>query len=138
MSTNSFIDKKEDVEIFLSKCFSILCSNDFNMDRNFYLQVDRQHYIGHYTNRATMVELGYNLEDVVEEIKSLKIEDYLETLIDKKEGTEKNFYCFIKYIQSRQVYIKIKIAEKNDNQIFCVSFHFAEYSVAIEEFPYKN
>ena len=85
-----------------------------------------------------MVELGYGLYDVVNEIKTLTINEYYETVIDNIVGNKNNFYSFIKYIESKQVYIKFKIQEKNDKQIFCVSFHFAEYNVKDIKFPYKN
>ena len=138
MSKNSFVDKEEVVEVFLSKCNEILYSDNFNINKDFMLKVDRWHYSGKHTNRSTMIELGYEIYNVVNEIKSLSTSEYLETIIDNIQGYKNNFYCFIKCIQNRQVYIKIKIAEKNDKQIFCVSFHFAEYDIQDFKFPYKN
>ena len=39
-------------------------------------------------------------------------------------------------IDKRNVYIKVKIRSKENHKIFCVSFHFARYS--INKLPYAN
>ena len=39
-------------------------------------------------------------------------------------------------IDKRNVYIKVKIRSKKNHKIFCVSFHFARYS--INKLPYAN
>ena len=90
-----------------------------------------------YTNESTLVELNYGLKDVVNEIISLTVEHYKETIIDNQPGKLQPFYCFIKNINRKQVYIKFKISEVKNKQIFCVSFHFAEYYVRAEELPYN-
>lgn len=132
-------DTREEVESFLNIAKAILNNKNFCLRKNFRFQYERLSYIqnNQYTNKSTLLDLDYGLDDVVNEIKSLTIEQYKETIIDNMPGKFLPFYCFIKVINRRQVYIKIKISEEKENQVFCVSFHFAEFEVCESEFPYK-
>ena len=134
------VDSKEAVESFLLKAHEILKDISFDIHKNFYLQRLRTSYSENnlYTNESTLVELNYGLQDVVDEIISLTVENYKETFIDNQPGKTKPFYCFIKNINGKQVYIKFKISEVKNKQVFCVSFHFAEFNVKDEELPYRN
>lgn len=131
------VDSENVVAAFLGKTRSILSSNQFDLSRNFYLKQVRAS-TGVDRNRITMLALNYTTKDVVEEIKKLTTEDYKETVIDNLPGRQCPFYCFVKYIIKDQVYIKFKISEVRDCQVFCVSFHFADFYVADSEFPYKK
>jgi hypothetical protein len=134
------VDSKEAVESFLLKVHEILKDDSFDIHKNFYLQWLRTSYSENnlYTNESTLVELNYGLKDVVDEIISLTVENYKETFIDNQPGKVRPFYCFVKNINGKQVYIKFKISEVKNKQVFCVSFHFAEFNVKDEELPYKN
>ena len=134
------VDSKEAVESFLLKAHNILEDKDFNIKNNFYVKIYRQNYStnNNYTNESTMLELGYNAQNIVDEILSLTAENYKETFIDNAPGKTKPFYCFIKSINGKQVYIKFKISEEKNKQVFCISFHFAEREVKDEELPYKS
>ena len=44
------------------------------------------------------------------------------------------FWVFIKRINLKQVYIKVKIRSIQNRKIFCISFHFARFQV--NNFPY--
>lgn len=134
------VDSKEAVESFLLKAHEILKDNSFDMKKNFYLQLYRNSYSENsiYTNIDTLIELNFSLQDAVDTIISFTVENYKETIIDNKEGKINPFYCFIKSINNRQVYIKIKISEEKEKQVFCVSFHFSEYYVADDALPYKK
>lgn len=57
----------------------------------------------------TLVALNYDREDVKNELLKLEIFDYVETLIDMKDENGPRLYVFIKKIQKRDVYIKIKL-----------------------------
>ena len=131
------IDSEEDVEAFLRKTRLILNDNKFNIHRNFYLKIVRA-TTGDDRNKTTMLDLNYTTKDVVEELKKLTVEDYKETVIDNMPGRVQPFFCFVKYIIKNQVYIKFKISEERDCQVFCVSFHFADFYVKDSEFPYKK
>lgn len=134
------VDSAEAVESFLLKAHEILKDNSFDIRKNFYLQRLRTCYSENnlYTNENTLVELNYGLQDVVNEIISLTVENYKETFIDNQPGKVKPFFCFIKNIKGKQVYIKLKISEVKNKQVFCVSFHFAEFNVKDEQLPYKK
>lgn len=84
----------------------------------------------------TLVALNYDREDVKNELLKLEIFDYVETLIDMKDENGPRLYVFIKKIQKRDVYIKIKIRKIINRQVFCISFHFARYKNA--KYPYKG
>ena len=134
------VDSKEAVEGFLLKTHEILEAKDFNIYKNFQFLRFRTSYSddNKHTNDETLVDLDYGVKDVVAEILSLTVENYKETIIDNQAGKIKPFYCFIKTIKGKQVYIKFKISEVKEKQIFCVSFHFAEFFVYDNQLPYKN
>ena len=82
-----------------------------------------------------MNELNYDKEDVIEEISKLKIENYIETCIDRIDNTLPQLFVFGKKIQGKDIYIKIKIRNKLKHKIFCISFRFARHSIT--KYPYK-
>lgn len=134
------VDSKEAVESFLLNVRKILNSSSFNINKNFLFIRFRASYSDNnlHTNDSTLIDLEYNTQDVVNEIKSLTTEHYKETFIDNQPGKINPFYCFIKTINNKQVYIKFKIKEKNNKQVLCVSFHFAEHDVSDNKLPYKK
>lgn len=91
-----------------------------------------------FTNSYCMEQLEYNTKDVINEILTLEVSHYFETLGDRKNSDSKLelLHVFIKEIQKRQVYIKIKIKEMGENEVvLCISFHFAEHK--IDKLPYN-
>lgn len=132
------VDTKEEVECFLAKAFDILKDKDFNINKNFCFIKKRSCYEvnNQYTNESTMIELDYQTKDVVNELLTLRVENYMETVIDNKPERVIPFYCFIKKINEKQVYIKFKISEVKEKQVLCVSFHFVEYFVSDCKLPY--
>ena len=122
---------RADVKDFLSQMNSIFSSDGFNIDRDFVFQRIREQDEpdDEFTNENTMLELDYDTEDVVEELKSLSIEDYSESIV----------YVFGKQISERDVYIKVRIKQRGrtaDDFVFCVSFHFARHPITV--YPYKR
>lgn len=86
-----------------------------------------------------MLELDYDTEDVFEELKSLTIEDYSESIVDNIADGFKIFYVFGKQINGRDIYIKVRIKQRRrtaDDFVFCVSFHFARHPITV--YPYKR
>ena len=134
------VDSKQTVESFLLKAHNILKDKSFDIRKNFYIQRLRTSYSENnlYTNDSTLIELNYDSHDVINEIISLTAENYKETFIDDKPGMNNPFYCFIKTINGKQVYIKFKISEVKNKQVFCISFHFSEYDVDEQKLPYYN
>ena len=51
-----------------------------------------------------------------------------------KNAYSPQFWVFIKRINLKQVYIKVKIRSIQNRKIFCISFHFARFQV--NNFPY--
>lgn len=116
------IKEKEYVENFLEELREILTNKKSKLD-----------IIQTVKNTETLLELNYNSEDIKKELLNLKIQEYVESVLDTKDGTTLN--VFSKIIKSQQVYIKIKIRSKENKTVLCLSFHFAEYK--IDYFPYK-
>ncbi|MCM1224177.1 MAG: hypothetical protein NC548_57965 [Lachnospiraceae bacterium] len=82
-----------------------------------------------------MNTLEYDDNDVINEIYSLSLKHYYQTHFDDKQRGTTPLFIFIKEIQKKQVYIKIRIKEmEDDEKVICISFHFAEYEVC--KFPY--
>ncbi|MBQ7327735.1 MAG: type II toxin-antitoxin system MqsR family toxin [Clostridia bacterium] len=132
-------DLKWSVEELLKTIKKVTQSKDFDIDRNFDFRDIRlcDDPADPNNNRNTMLALGYNIEDVLEEIKRLEITDFYRIKPDYKPGSKKPFFEFIKVIRDRQVYIKIKTKEWNDNIILCVSFHFQDQYVNDSKFPFR-
>lgn len=84
-----------------------------------------------YTTFNTLQALSFDRYDVVKQLLSLDVSDYLETFIDDKNNILPPFYTFGKDISNREVYIKVKIRDKRRRKVFCVSFHFARYPLPI-------
>lgn len=80
-----------------------------------------------YTTINTMVDLEFDANDVCEELKAITVEDYAETMLDDRNVTAPPFFVFYRNIQTRDVYIKVKIRDRATGKVFCVSFHFARY-----------
>ena len=87
-----------------------------------------------YTTKNTLIQLNYDKNDIIRNLKELKISEYIETLTDVKNVYSPQFWVFIKRINLKQVYIKVKIRSIQNRKIFCISFHFARFQV--NNFPY--
>ncbi len=130
-----------DVRDFLSQMNAIFSSDGFNIDRDFVFQRIRgkDESDDEYTNESTMLELDYDTEDVVKELKSLTIEDYSESIVDNVIDDFKLFFVFGKQINGRDIYIKVRIKQRrrtSEDFVFCVSFHFARHPITV--YPYKR
>ncbi|MGL4671535.1 type II toxin-antitoxin system MqsR family toxin [Cetobacterium sp.] len=86
-------------------------------------------------NMNTFVELGFDKEDVANELFSLEIKHYAYDLPDEKDLDAENYKVFCKFIQNKDIYIKLKIKKAKTKILFCMSFHIAEYK--IEKLPYS-
>jgi len=136
---NSITESREKVEQFLKELKSILSSPNFNptMDLDILLKKKNEDVLDPYTTANTMLALDFNNDDVRNELLKIGVEDYAETLVDAMDPTRPPFYVFYRDIQSREVYIKIKIRDSVTGKVFCISFHFARYS-APKPLPYST
>ena len=136
---NSVTESREKVEQFLVELKSILSSPNFNPARDLDILPKKksEDMFDPYTTANTLLALGFNNEDVRNELLKIGVEDYAETLIDVMDATLPPFYVFYRNIQSREVYIKVKIRDSVTGKIFCISFHFARYP-APNPLPYST
>lgn len=126
---NSRIDSKEFVEQFLSELKAILESDTFVIERDLDILPKKRNESAtdSYTTINTMADLELDANDVCEELKAITVEDYAETMLDDRNVDAPPFFVFYRNIQTRDVYIKVKIRDKATGKVFCVSFHFARY-----------
>lgn len=138
MNSNSRIDSKEDVEKFLIELRAILESPQFKIEKDLDIlwKKKNESLSDPYTTANTLLALEFDRYDVCEQLKKLAVSEYSETMIDDRDSALPPFFVFYKNIQTRDVYIKVKIRERQNGNVFCVSFHFARYSVP--DLPYLN
>lgn len=123
------ISSQEDVEMFLREIKDVLLSPNFNAstDLDILLKKRDESPTDLYTTENTLLALDLDRNDVVNQLMTLRLSEYLETFIDDKDTSLPPFYAFAKAIQGKEVYIKVKIRDRQRCRVFCVSFHFARY-----------
>lgn len=123
----SFRSNRNDVQNFLDRVYIALQNNaNFIFIKNRKVEKTNPKYI----NETCMLTLDYDNNDVINEIRSLSVEHYYETHFDDKQRGTTPLFVFIKEIQKKQVYIKIRLKEREDGEkVVCISFHFAEHEV---------
>lgn len=80
-----------------------------------------------------MLALDYDIDDVIARLKELKLEEYSETKIDRNDVNPPLLFVFGKDINSKLVYVKLKIKGDHRKHILSVSFHYAKERMT---FPY--
>lgn len=125
---------RDDVEGFLRRLKSVLCSEEFDIDRDLTIIRSRKKSgKEQYSTPYTLLDLDYEANDIVERLKELTIREYSEALVDKDNMNPPLLLVFGKNINGKQVYIKLKIKDESSGHILCVSFHYAEQKMS---FPY--
>ena len=129
------------VKDFLAQMNSVLSSDHFNIDRDFFFQRVRDSDApdDECTNENTLLELGYDTSDVVEELKTLGLDHYSESIVDNVADGFEIFFVFGKVISGRDVYIKVRMKQRRNTQeeyVFCISFHFARHPITV--YPYRR
>lgn len=121
----------EAVKHFLKKIQNFLTNDTCQLD----IQRRRRNKNPNDPNSTinTLLSLNYDEEDVKNEILSLTIEDYIETVKDKKKVDGKHYRIFRKKIKGREIYIKLKICDVN--RIHLISFHYANWGM--KDRPYE-
>ena len=123
----------KDVKAFLEELKEILNAKAFNIDNDLLIVKSNKDEI-EYSTGYLMLDLDYDALDVVERMKELTIAEYSETLIDKDDDKPPLLFVFGKDIDSRLVYIKLKIKGEQTKRVLCLSFHYAKHDMV---FPYK-
>lgn len=133
----NFTSPKEKVIKFLLELKKIMSHRNFdvNKDLDVILKKKNENSLDPYTTQNTLLKLDFDKNDVADTLKKLTVEEYIETGKDRKDISSPEFYIFGKEVQENLIYIKIKIRDKINHKVFCVSFHFARYPIS--NFPYK-
>ena len=127
---NGYIEKKGAIKTFLIELNRILNNNISSL-----IIEPREDKEEKFTTRYCLSELGYDQNDVKNELKKLTVKEYVETCDDNKNLKTNKYYIFDKFIDNNEIYIKIKIKSYTNYEVLCMSFHFAEYHIT--KFPYK-
>ena len=114
---NSRIDSKEFVEQFLSELKAILESDTFVIERDLDILPKKESATDPYTTINTMADLEFDTNDVCEELKAITVEDYAETMLDNRNVAAPPFFVFYRNIQTRDVYIKVKIRDRATGKV---------------------
>ena len=129
----SYQSKKREVIDFLDKLHKLLESDDFDINTDLNLiRKKKQGVDQKFSTPYTLLDLEYDVEDVVDRLKELKVEEYLETKIDTDDINPPVLLVFGKSINDKLIYVKLKIRNQQ-KQVICVSFHYAKDKM---EFPY--
>ncbi|CDD26727.1 MAG TPA: type II toxin-antitoxin system MqsR family toxin [Clostridiaceae bacterium] len=133
----NFTSPKEEVIKFLLELKKVMSNRDFdvNKDLDVILKKKNENSLDPYTTQNTLLKLDFDKNDIADTLKKLSVEEYIETGKDRKDISSPEFYIFGKEVQGNLIYIKIKIRDKINHKVFCVSFHFARYPIS--NFPYK-
>ena len=125
---------KKDVITFLNELKTILEKKDFNINTDITLiRKKKKEENEKFSTPYTLLDLDYDISDVVDRLKELTIEEYSETKIDKDNLNPPLLFVFGKKINNKQVYVKLKIKGDQPRQVLCVSFHYAKEKML---FPY--
>lgn len=129
----SIQSKEKDIIEFLNHLHQILQHEDFDIDKDLTLIRKKKKNEEQFSTPYTLLDLDYDMFDVVERLKELTIKEYSETLMDKDDLNPPMLFVFGKDIRCRQVYIKLKIKGVSARHVLCVSFHYAKRKM---HFPY--
>ncbi len=131
------VSPEHDVIIFLKELKDVLTNPKFNVstDLDILLKKSKELPTDPFTTFNTMQALQYDRHDLVSQFMALDVSNYMETFIDDKDNTLPPFFAFCKTIENREVYIKLKIRDRESCKVFCVSFHFARFPLPAQR-PY--
>lgn len=131
LSTQS---KKREVVAFLDELQKLLERENFDINRDITLIIKKkQGEDQRYSTPYTLLDLDYDIEDVVNRLKELTVEEYSETKIDTDDVNPPLLFVFGKDINGKIIYIKLKIKGNQQKYVLCVSFHYAKDKIT---FPY--
>lgn len=129
----SIQSKKGEVTAFLEELKMLLGKDDFNVDTDVILIRKKKKDDREHSTPYTLLDLDYDIEDVVERLKELTVEEYSETKIDKDDLNPPLLFVFGKDINGKLIYVKLKIKGGQKKHVLCVSFHYARDKM---KFPY--
>ena len=114
LSTQS---SKREVSAFLEELKVFLKEDDFDIDTDFVLiRKNKKDDMVHSTT-YTLLDLDYDIEDVVDKLKELTVEEYSETKIDKDDMNPPLLFVFGKNINKKLIY-KVENKRKQEKARF--------------------
>lgn len=125
--------RRKEIVDFLNQIHTILKEDTFDINTEFVF-IQKKKKNREFSTPYTMVDLEYDIEDVVERLRELTVGEYSETLVDKDDINPPLLFVFGKNINNKQVYVKLKIKGEINRRVLCVSFHYAE---KVMSFPYQ-
>lgn len=129
----SIKSKKKTVSSFLKELKDFLEKEDFNINEDIVLINKNKTNDKEHSTSYTLLDLEYDIDDVVERLKELTVEEYSETKIDKDDINPPLLFVFGKNINGKIIYVKLKIKGNQKKYVLCVSFHYARDKM---DFPY--
>ena len=128
------MSKKKEVIAFLFDLKALLEKEDFDINTDITLirkkKIDEDEK---YSTPYTMLDLEYDVNDVIDRLKELIVSEYSESKIDKDDLNPPLLFVFGKVINNKLVYIKLKLKDNQQKHVLCVSFHYAKEDM---KFPY--
>lgn len=142
MDENERIESVEEVKAYIQKL-------NYALDNGAVISVQINRRVDNnrdyrYTNEYTISDLFPDespAEAMKRELRGLTVRDYRKTLKDTKHRELDEFREFGKKYDGKDVYIKIRVELVNafgNNSVFVMSFHYAEYKLNEESFPYRG
>ena len=118
----SYQSKKWEVIDFLDKLHKLLESDDFDINTDLNLiRKKKQGVDQKFSTPYTLLDLEYDVEDVVDRLKELKVEEYSETKIDTDDINPPVLLVFGKSINDKLIYVKLKIRNQQKQVICAIS-----------------
>ena len=129
------ISTESDVIRFLTDLKEVLIDSKFDVSRDLDILPKKktESPADPYTTFNTMLVLEFDRYDIKNQLLALDTSEYLETFIDDKDNNLPQFFAFGKTLKNREVYIKVKIRDRKNCKVFCVSFHFARFPLPTQK-----
>lgn len=123
------ISPENDVRIFLKELKEVLTDPNFDIAKDLDILAKKKNELptDPYTTFNTMQALDFDSHDVINQLLALDVSEYVETFIDDIDNSLPHFFAFGRTIKNREVYMKVKIRDRKNCKVFCVSFHFARF-----------
>ena len=128
LSTQS---SRKEVQKFLTELKKFLNQPDFDTEKNLVIiKKKKKAEDEKFSTPYTLLDLEYEAEDVVKRLKELSVQEY-----SKDDINPPLLFVFGKDIEEKLIYIKLKVKNKTQKHVLCVSFHYAKEKMI---FPYAQ
>lgn len=131
--SNSRIDSKDVVELFLSELKDILESDTFVVQRDLDVLLKKKGKAANdpYTTANTLAALDFNKNDVYEQLKKLTVQEYAETIIDNRDSTWPPFLYFTGISNRAMCILRLRYALSKAVRFFVFLFILQDTTILI-------